>query len=498
MANFRIFSVAFGVFLLGLAPCSLGASEGPKSIRDVMRDASPGGKGIEDAYVRTGRLHHSMQHLEVSKSAKNARLFMDEAIKEVDFDMVFETPIAYDLGPNTKLFSILGGQRGEMYRVDYRRGPVSSKDLSGPLSFATGITFKSVEDPVPDESRGIGIGAKWYVNTGEMSHRTVGRYLGGVLRLAQTQAYNGQAGDLAKERGERLLDDFRKTFPRLLDFFERYVTTTPSLAADRKGGNSWSRAAATFVLKVESLKRDYPNFGAYVEGLIEALELTAKIVYRLPTGEEYATILVNGPKRLLSLECMTDSGRLIPQKADGSPYLRGAFDPATVTHHQAEIVVKFSAQLLGLRVDGKDITIGLKFDGTDAEAKLASRLQSAPTPKISGAFVGVLPPWAIDVLIPGTMEGYAKTFFTGLMKSKGGQGSLLTSDIKTQGSTYVFSNTFGTALVENSFLLIGLRMIQKHLWPDDRVMDDIGKIAIEGVGRFHADVRTLRHANLSL
>jgi hypothetical protein len=280
-------------------------------------------------------------------------------------------------------------------------------------------------------------------------------------------------------------------------FLEKYVVATPSATVDHSGGATWSQAAAMFTLKTDALKRDYPSFGSYVEALIEALELNAKIVYRLPSGEEYATIVVNGPKRQLSLECMTENGRLVPRKVDGSPFFKGAFDPATVTHHHAEIVVKFSAQLLGLRVDGKDIVVGFKFDGSDSEARIASRLQSAPTPKITGAFVGILPPWAIDVFIPGTMEGYAKTFFTGLMRAKGSQGSFLTSDVRLESGMSVSSHTLGTALVDNSFLLIGLRMIQKHLWPDDKVMDDISKMALEGVGRLNADLRALRPSTYS-
>lgn len=487
------------LFLLLVPGQGLAEAAGPprpiQGVMDVLREASPDGRGIEEAYAWVSRFRKVVHTLEVTKSASRAYRFMDEAIENVDFDAVFETPLAYRLRSRSRLFSVIGAERDQRYIVDYRRGPTSVKDVAGPLSFATGVTFSDLADPLPDESRGIGISTQLDVNAGELSHRTLGRYWGGLLKLVEATDIQPFAR-VAHDRGQSILRDFRKTLPRSWALLDAYFQVTPRLERRRAAAKSWWQASNTIVLNVPALKRDYRHLGGYLEGLIDALELKARVSYKQAQGFEYAAVTVDGPRRQMTLECLTDDGRIVPRDAEGKPKFSASFDPAILKEQKGEVVVAFSAKIMGITLQIQDLLWDLSYaDGP--EALFSAKLRSVSPPKVSGALAGFFPPWAIDVMIPGSMEGYAKTFFDGLLKAKGGQGTFVTTKVRGSSHGNLVSSRGGTVMIDNTFLLMGLRMVQENLWPNEAVTDDLGKIVVKGVDAFYEDLSLLRTESVS-
>ena len=114
-----------------------------------------------------------------------------------------------------------------------------------------------------------------------------------------------------------------------------------------------------------------------------------------------------------------------------------------------------------------------------------------PPPKIEGRLLGMLPEWAIDLTIPGTIQGHARTFSEGMLRANRGEGSFLAAKIDTQTTNAKLDVRLGTEIIDNFMLRVGMRIAQSYLWPDPEVIKDAWKLATDGVTALDSDMQRL-------
>ena len=473
------------------------AADGTFRTADMVAGIRPDGRGIALATHGAHALVTVARTLKITKAAEQAYEFGDGVMQSLDLDKLLDSPLAKVLPDGRRVFGLTGAMAKGAYVIDYLAAPIEALKAPSFLAFGSTFTAAVERQPIKDVSRGFILGGQLKAHTGEWSHHSVQRLMGGALHMLSPENLTRlppAAADSGKDPhslGNNVLADVRRTFPQSLALAERYLEFQPAFTIVGTGAEALTRIDDGGILNIDRLIADYPDLGDYIRVLADRFELDAQVAFVLPSGLALYTSSIDSYRRIVKMTAYTKGGRLIPMDQNGKPHPEQAFDPATVTEQNGELRVKVTCNVLGLHIKVKDIRIATTFkDGP--RALITARLSKISTPEITGAALGVFPEWAINLAIPGSIEEYSKLFIDGLLRGPRGQGSggTLMIDTQTPGATQL--NGSGQAeLVDNFFINLGLRFAQSYVWPSKAVLTDSWKLAVKSAMATEQDLSRL-------
>lgn len=461
---------------------------------DVVRALHPGDTGIATAANYSRTVNSYLHTVTFTPRAHKAYEFAHYFIESVDFDAVLSAPFAKSIPEGYKAFGIKGeGNSGKSYTVDY---VAASTDTMAPATFAAfGADLRIREDknPIPGESRGFGVRGDAKINVGELNHRNVLQATATALRLVSPRNLLALASASTNKSNPDavLMAETQGILPESMAMLQKYTTVTPGIRMVGAGETEYSQFDSKVTLSLSTLTRDYPDFGNYLESLASKIQIQGRARYELPNGLRIAEGTLDTKARTVTGTIKTAGGRLIPYDKSGVPHFEAAIAPESTNRLVANLVVEGSATVLGLTFRVSDVTFSTVLqDGPVAEGQF--KLVKLPVPKVEGKALGILPTWAVDAFIPGSMEGYAKTFTDGLMQGSRGQGTSgsVTVDTRNANNTAIEAKA-SSEFVDNFFITFGVRVAQTVLWPNEKVLASGWKLTTDSSDVLSKDLQRL-------
>ncbi len=459
-----------------LPSVALGAGQ---RLNTILNRTSPDGQGLVHSYEFIDALSQAQKEVKRTPAAEGAFQLLEHSIEKLNFDPLLNDPLGQAVEPNTRLYLLQGRIAEKSYFIDLStQAEVSPEDLVSPLSFSQAWYVKRHQDPLPDESRGLGIKAKGKLRLGSVSHHTALVILTGLLQRAvpmkQSQEEDG------------IYSELRRSLPKSMSELERYVSIQPLYLEKHSSSQDYLEVHMNFRLLLESLSHDYPALGTYVRRITENLSPQGQLYWNNPDGQRLAYIQFDGSSKQLDLRFLLKEGSLVPADEKGNPVFSKKIDLTKMSDFASVLSLDLKAQLLGLQLQIPQITSHWTYQDQSA-AQLKIKLVSNARPKITGSLGGFLPTWAIDTFIPGSLESHAETFFRGLLEANGQEPAALTIKVRRDHFGYLASAQGELVLIENNFLLLGLRTVQAQLWPQENVRTEIRDLARSQTTALHSD-----------
>jgi hypothetical protein len=454
---------------------------------DVLRESAKEGKGLLIGAETVAAIHANIRGLRISPNALATYQYASDVIEHIDLGQVFESKLPVKVGPNERLFSLTGRHVEERFVIDAPRQSLAELKPTEPFEFSTELRVLRNRNPLPEEELGYGLKPAVDANSGDLNHRILLGLTGGVLRLLSPANLELLRGE--RSHDEAVMDELAETLPDFNRLLTRLVDIRPSIVTEMAAGGKVSHLKTSVILRVEKLRPRYPALADYLERLL-SIEIDAKIVQRLTSGKNVAVIDLHTKTRSLRVEYYTKDGKLVPFDDEKELSEAEAIDMATLQSLQTDSIASFDVSVLGLRIIAKDIVMRTSYRDS-AIAVFDSRLTAIPTPKIEGRLLGILPGWAIDLTIPGTIEGYARTFCQGILRANRGQGTYAHLAVDTKGPKTRLAMKGGTEIIDNFFLGVGLRIVQSYVWPEPDVIEDGWKLLGAHVAALDKDLQRL-------
>ena len=239
------------------------------------------------------------------------------------------------------------------------------------------------------------------------------------------------------------------------------------------------------------MEKDYPDLAEYLDRLLSRFELRANASYVLAGGPKLISLALDSKSKSINFEFLTANGNILAMDKDGQPDFERSLRLDTMTKHSGEIIVDASGEVLGLSFKAHDVTLSNEYvDGPIMRS--GGRLVKLPKPKIEGRALGFIPTWAIDLTIPGSLDGYLQMVTDGLKRGESGKGTYLLTTLDSRDPDHNrVATEMGTLLVDNFFINFGLRVAQKFIWPSRAVLRDMKNLGERFAGQIAGDLTRL-------
>ena len=150
----------------------------------------------------------------------------------------------------------------------------------------------------------------------------------------------------------------------------------------------------------------------------------------------------------------------------------------------------FESDVNGICTEVKDLAFKVHYESGAKGMSSVIVCDEEPKVRVHGSAFGVLPTWAIDVVIPGNMEELTRSFFHVVTRGNGGKGMVIRADTRVSANSGVsVFDLDGEAEGLNNFLVrLGFKLARKKLIPPDDAIDDLAHYLRDGHAALTKDI----------
>lgn len=276
---------------------------------------------------------------------------------------------------------------------------------------------------------------------------------------------------------------FRESFPRIYEHLRELYRTDDVLVYDP---DSESYQQIHLVL---SLRRDAEKHRAVVDWL-EGLGplVTGRGDLCDSQGRTLVTIRFSTKDLALTIDAFVSGGKLCPV-VDGKVLVDEAVDLEAVATTDRRDRWGFEADVNGIVTEIKDLVFNVHYENTSQGLRAAMVCDTEPKVRVHGSAFGVIPTWAIDVVVPGNMEELTRSFFHVVTRGNDGKGIVVRADTRVGANGTHLLDLDMQAEGLNSFLVrMGFKIARRKLIPPDDALDDIGHYLRAGHAALTKDI----------
>jgi hypothetical protein len=292
------------------------------------------------------------------------------------------------------------------------------------------------------------------------------------------RVWQGLPDDLRDLERDALIGSLQRAFPRTTELVLRYVEIhTASRPLEVRG-----RAIdVTLRPRFGPLGADHPDLEGYLSRLARSVRGSGAL--QSDGGATLVSWSFREPNDELKIALRSADGRLVPA---------GDAEPAVdlLESQRLRFVYSSSIEAYGVRtrIDGIHGTIRTDPSGTAAEIR--SQLSGEPDGlSVEGALFGVVPVTAVDVLIPGNLEGAVRGILSTLLRGRDGQGIEIVTTLRTETpKKHTIRSMLLSDVPAGRFARLALRLAASLVQANDRERAELLRFARDFVGRLRADL----------
>ncbi len=280
-----------------------------------------------------------------------------------------------------------------------------------------------------------------------------------------------------------LLALFRESFPSFYEHLRELYRTDDVLVYDP---DSESYQQIHFVM---GLRRDGDKHKAIVEWL-EGLGplMNARGELCDSQGRALMTIRFSTKDLAFTIDAFVAQGKLCPVEA-GKVLVDQGVDLETVTTCDRRDRWCFEADVNGIATEVKDLVFKVHYESTPKGLRSVIVCDEEPKIRVHGSAFGVIPTWAIDVVLPSNMEELTQSFFRVATRGNGGKGIVLNARTRVGDTGAHVLDIDAEAEGLNNFLVrMGFKIARRKLIPPDEAFEDLTAYLRGGHAAFAKDI----------
>jgi hypothetical protein len=279
-------------------------------------------------------------------------------------------------------------------------------------------------------------------------------------------------------------------FPRVSEILSCLIVMEDLFIADATPKGAYQHLRPTFTLALESLKKKYPKLGGHIDRMSA---MDAKLT--IDIDDESGRLIrsrIDTKNRRVSFELFVKDGKLLPVR-DGRVRIDRPIDIKTIASQKPWRLVtttEIEAYPMGLNVIIRNYRTRLVVATNQRSAVVASRTTEIPDIRITGNAFGLIPAAFIDLLIPGSLESFARDFIATACNGNDGQG--IVTDIRldqpTAGARATVDIRAAFEVSDNAWVKLGMSMMSDKATRDQEVAEDLRKIMRDIHSAFLSDL----------
>jgi hypothetical protein len=252
---------------------------------------------------------------------------------------------------------------------------------------------------------------------------------------------------------------------------------------DLDGVVSWSESRRRMTLspivriRPEALAADHPDAARWVARILAILRSDGRA--DAESGAAIARWSFRGPEGI-AIETAALDGRLLPLSGD-----EAAVD---LTAPMRLVVTSTSSiEALGLRTSIERLRTTLELDPPAGRSRTTLAEMPAAT-AVEGRLCGVLSPTALDLLVPGTIEGIFADLLRSMLEGRDGRGiELLVRSATDAPQRHLVQSDVAVEVSSHRLVRVALAIGARWLYPSDVEIDDLSRLASEIVAAIGED-----------
>ncbi len=281
-----------------------------------------------------------------------------------------------------------------------------------------------------------------------------------------------------------LMGLFRESFPRLYDHLRELYRTDDVLVYDPDADN-YQQLHLVFSVRRDSEKHRpvvewFEAMGPLMNGRGDLCD---------SRGRTLLTIRFNTKDLALTIDGFVAGGKLCPVES-GKVLVEESVDLEAVATADRRDRWSFESDVNGICTEVKDLAFKVHYENGVKGMNAVIVCDEEPKVRVHGSAFGVLPTWAIDVVIPGNMEELTRSFFHVVTRGNGGKGMVIRADTRISANSGVsVFDLDGEAEGLNNFLVrLGFKLARKKLIPPDDAIDDLAHYLRDGHAALTKDI----------
>ncbi|HZV01658.1 MAG TPA: hypothetical protein VFF73_33415 [Planctomycetota bacterium] len=452
---------------------------------------------LKDGAVTLGTVLNGLEADEETRAFFNKIL---ENLQSFDLQSLYESLPEEDKG-GYRAVGFTGTSDGKQYHV--RQVPVAqSRELDpakglGSRFLDAGLGFRSKhangDNFVGDVRASVGLGnASWLQVVGCLAQQ---------LRLMESTAPGNQQQDPGRRPSKASLDEvkkdnpklgaedlelmglFRESFPRLYEHLRELYRTDDVLVYDPDA------EAYTQIHFVAAFRRDSQKHKAVIEWL-EGLGplMNVRGEFCDSQGRPLVTLRFNSKDLATTIDAFVYQGKLCPVDS-GKVLIDEGVDLEQVVKSQRTDRWSFESDVNGIVTEIKDLMMKVTYESGEKGMRTRIVCDQEPKVRVHGSAFGVIPTWAIDVVIPGNMEELTKSFLKTVTRGNDGKGLVMEAGTRVGENGTNILDFGGEAEGLNNFLVrLGFKIARRKLIPPEEATDDLASYLRAGHAAITKDV----------
>jgi hypothetical protein len=143
----------------------------------------------------------------------------------------------------------------------------------------------------------------------------------------------------------------------------------------------------------------------------------------------------------------------------------------------------------GIATEIKDLVFKVHYENGPKGMRAVIVCDEEPRIRVHGSAFGVIPTWAIDVVLPSNMEELTQSFFKVATRGNGGKGIVLKARTRVGDTGAHVLDIDAEAEGLNNFLVrMGFKIARRKLIPPDEAFEDLTRYLRDGHKCFGADI----------
>lgn len=445
-------------------------------------------------------IHAVLYGLDVDEPTRVFFAKVMEQLESFDLAALYETlPESSDDGWRSVGFT--GHQDGGKYVI--RRVEAGKPAKLEPDSAAFGdVAFRFRSRHAAGEGNDDFVGnGRANVGVGQISWRQFLGALAETIRLVESGAPGGARGDAPRPSPEAIAqvkkdnpklgpEDlevvavFRESFPRVYEHLRTLYRTDDVLVFD-PDESDWKQVHLVLAVRRDSAEENYPALWKWISGwgplAAGRLEVTDE------KGRVVATFRFSTKDLSITLDAFFSHGKLCPVEG-GKVLVDEGYDLESTgkAHHRDRW--SFDMDVNGITTEIRDFVVKVAYEKTNDGMQSRLVCDEEPKVRVHGSAFGVIPTWAIDVVMPSNMEDLTRNFLRVVTRGNDGKGLVVDLAQRGSASGNVLELENQAEGLNNFLVRLAFKVARRKLVPPDEAVQELAGFFRAGHDAFTADL----------
>ena len=276
-----------------------------------------------------------------------------------------------------------------------------------------------------------------------------------------------------------------ESFPALGKLLNEIARVEDMLVYDVKGKGQYTQLRLQGRLQADLLEANYPSLSEFFTGLGRLMHVQVNWVDS--RGRQLGRLSFETESLRLRMSCFVSDGRLLPV-SNGQVLFNEPVTQASLS--ASRCLVDFKSTMNGVVAQIHGLEIDWAYASKGSNADLTAQITKVPKVSVSGKAFGILPTWAIDVIIPGNIDELTTEFLETAVKGNEGRGIEIALKARQAeaGGAGTVSAALGLEVLDSTLVSIAMSIASQKLLPDPDVRGDIHKLLLKIHGAFAKDL----------